>query len=702
MPRSALPLGDAVRRPFFYGAVCALALLPSFVRAQQKSDESLRPLAVEDLYRFDSSQAPVVAPSEDFAVAVRQWIDGEKKVERFSLWRVGADRTRRPMEPGEPDARSPMFSRDGRWIAIRSTRDRSDDAPPIPPTPPQSDAATDIWLLPAAGGKAISLCADKPYGRVFNDSFYGRVAFSPDGSKLAFVADDGRDRRTAQELAAGVEIVRPDQGEGYTGYGPAQIWVAHLSTDPQAYAAERIERLTDDDVWYGDPQWSPDGRWLVVHANRTNDRESVRYSINKNYDLWAIDLNDGSMMQLTSGPGPEVSPRFSADGRRLACLSSPRKGPHADVFNLALVDFTLPEGKADLPKPARVVFDHHGRLEQPPEDPAPTFPLPAACWDGADDLVYTGVAGLQSATMRVDLKSGQRSKLGAHSKKAEDSPYQRRAAKRRKFSVPGNKFLRQRLLAESRAFRWTNPDGLELEGVLTIPRPTVAKAPYKLVLLPHGGPHSRSSLGFNFNAQIFAANGYAAFEPNFRGSAGYGRKFLDADRNDFGGGDMRDILSGIDRLVADGLVNPKRQFVYGVSYGGFMTCWLVGHTKQFRAAVAQNAVTDLNAMWGLSDLQSWTEWEFGGRPWETVEAMRRHSPLTYAAAIETPTLILHSRDDRRCPIPMGRMFYQALHARGVPTQMVVYPDEGHGIRQPRHREDVLRRALAWFAEHDQP
>ncbi len=156
------------------------------------------------------------------------------------------------------------------------------------------------------------------------------------------------------------------------------------------------------------------------------------------------------------------------------------------------------------------------------------------------------------------------------------------------------------------------------------------------------------------------------------------------------------------RLVADGVVNPKRQFVYGVSYGGFMTCWLVGHTKQFRAAAAQNAVTDLNAMWGLSDIQSWTEWEFGGRPWETVEAMRRHSPLSYVAEIETPTLILHSRDDRRCPIPMGRMFYQALHTRGVPTQMVVYPDEGHGIRQPRHREDVLRRTLAWFAEHDQP
>jgi dipeptidyl aminopeptidase/acylaminoacyl peptidase len=107
-------------------------------------------------------------------------------------------------------------------------------------------------------------------------------------------------------------------------------------------------------------------------------------------------------------------------------------------------------------------------------------------------------------------------------------------------------------------------------------------------------------------------------------------------------------------------------------------------------------------MWGLSDLQSWTEWEFGGRPWEVPGAMRRHSPLTYAASVQTPTLLLHAREDRRCPLPMGRIFAQALRARGVPTELVIYPNEGHAIRQPHHREDVLRRVLAWFARYDNP
>ncbi len=203
-----------------------------------------------------------------------------------------------------------------------------------------------------------------------------------------------------------------------------------------------------------------------------------------------------------------------------------------------------------------------------------------------------------------------------------------------------------------------------------------------------------------FDVQFFATRGFAVFQPNFRGSTGYGLKFLDADRNDFGGGDMKDILTGIDHLVKEGIADAKRQFVYGISYGGYMTSWLVGQTHQFRAAVAQNAVTDLNVMWHLSDLQSWTEHDMSGLPWEVPERMRKHSPLTYAHKVKTPTLILHATNDRRCPVAMGKMFYRALKESGVETQIVLYPDEGHPIKQLPHREDVLLRVLDWFEKHD--
>ncbi|MDR3636129.1 MAG: S9 family peptidase [Isosphaeraceae bacterium] len=655
------------------------------------------PLAIEDLYRLDGPQAARLDPSGKRLAFVRQWIDPESKQERNSLWLVDDRREgAHALEESQADARAPVFSPDGRWIAFLSTRARPDGWKPTAPVPPESDPATDIWLIRTEGGSSVPLAGrDKPYGRVFNDGFYGRVAFSPDGRNLVFIADDGRDPRTPDEIEAGVLVERPDQGEGYTGYRPAQVWVAELDDAPRDHAARSVERLTDDDVWYGDPQWAPNGRTIVMHANRTSDRESVRYSINKNFDLWSIEIASRTLRQLTTGPGPEVSPRFSPDGKRVACLSIPRKGSHMDAFNLTVV--TLGAG-GDL---TREVFDHHGPGAASPPHPAPLFPLPDECWDGDAALVYNAAFGTEMALSRVALETGRGGRLEPGREGETDiSPTRARVATRQDLTPAGNAFLGDRLVAESRTVRWENGEGNSIEGVLTIPHEKVARPPYKLVLFPHGGPHSRSSRGFNLTTQMFGARGYAVLELNFRGSGGYGQSWIDADRGDFGGGDMRDILSGVDHLVRQGLVDRDRQFVYGVSYGGFMTCWLVGHTNRFRAAVAQNAVTDLDVMWGLSDLPSWTEWEFGGRPWDVPQAMRAHSPWAYAASVQTPTLVLHSRDDRRCPLPMGRMFYRALEARGVPTGLVIYPGEGHGIRQPRHRVDVLRRTLAWFERHD--
>jgi dipeptidyl aminopeptidase/acylaminoacyl peptidase len=656
--------------------VCLSMWLLLGISAASAQDEK-KPLAVEDLYLMESVKSPALFPKEEKLVYERVWIDAHTKLERHALWLVTGKRENRlPLEQGVPDGRSPVVSPDGQWIAFLSTRRHAAGAKQIPVVPPYSDAAVDIWLYHVKSAAVVPLGGpDRRWGRVFHDGFYGRVAFSADSKRLVFVADDGADSRTNEEIANDVEIVRPDQGEGYTGYGAAQIWIAELK-DPVANASgsSKITRLTSDDVWYGDPQWSPDGKSIVVHANKTKDRESVRFSINKNFDLYLIDVASKKQTQLTTNPGPDVSPRFSPDGKQIAYLSSPRKGPHRDVFNLTILEL----GEKGGP---RVLFDHH--------DPkaslfrAVAFPLPSDAWaSNSTDLYYASEDGIGWWGGNVDTKTGR---------EMWPLPYFiERHAKRRILTPPGNVVLESRDLGESETVIWRN-EGQGIEGVFTHPPPQVAKPPYKLIVYPHGGPHSRSTLGFDFTVQLFAAQGYAVFQPNFRGSTGYGKKFLDADRLDLGGGDMRDILTGIDKLVKDGKVDPKRQFVYGISYGGFMTSWLVGHTNQFRAAVAQNAVTDMNMMYGLSDIQSWTHWELGGAPWEQLERYRKHSPLTYADKVKTPTLILHARDDRRCPLPL---------ANDVPTQMVIYPNEGHGIRSPRHREDVYRRVLAWFEKYD--
>ncbi len=649
--------------------------------------DDLLPPQLEDLYRTDTVVDAITLADGVSTIYARQRVDQKTRAIRQSLWRVDEENGLRALESGEPDAFRPMLSPDGKWIVFLSTRKFTDGTPAFAPVPPYSDPAADIWLIPVEGGSAVPLGGKgKPYGRVITDTFYGRVSFSPDGRRLMFVADEGYDDRTDDERRNNVIVVRDDQGEGYEGYGPTQVWVADLLDSPSEVAASKFRRLTPGDYWYGDPQWSPDGSFVVVQANRNPEQESARYSINHNYDLWKITLADNRMEQLTDGPGPEFSPRISPDGKRLVCLSSPRRGPHRDVFNLMVVDL------AASPATSRLVFDHHGQANEHSPHLSPEYPLALNCWRDNRRVTFTSATGVKTVPQTVDLDAGPQA--------IEDQPA---ASPARSPLLPkNNPEIAKRLRAEDETIRWASFDGLQIEGILTRPPSEIAQPPYRLLVMPHGGPHHRATSGSGFEVQFFATRGFAVFQPNFRGSTGYGLKFLDANRGDFGGGDMKDILTGIEFLVREGIADRDRQFVYGVSYGGYMTSWLVGQSQQFRAAAAQNAVTDLNAMWHLSDLQSWTEYEFGGKPWEVPEKMRKHSPLTYAHQVRTPTLILHSVNDRRCPVAMGRMFHRALAENGVETQLALYPDEGHGIKQLPHREDVLRRVWQWFERHDKP
>ncbi len=651
--------------------------------------QELRPWEIDDLFQAESFYPVAASPNGETGAAIHNWIDPESRMQHHSLWISSGDPLQsKLMEPGEPDARAPMFSPDGKWIVFLSTRLHPKGWKQTPAAPPYSEATVDIWLIPATGGKAIPLSGpEKPYGKVYPDRFYGRVAFSPDGKRLLFVADDGIDSRSKTEIENDVQVVRQDQGEGYTGFGPAEIWIADLSENPGKFAAEKVTRLTNDEFWYGDPQWSPDGRKIVVHANRTDDQESVRYSINKNYDLWEIDAATKELRQLTDGFGPEFSPRFSPDGSRLICLTSPRRGPHQDIYELAIV--TMEE------KPeTRVISDFRVPGIEFQRTPSPGMSLLRDCWEDDQHVIYAASVGLASKRYIINVDTSQIVE-GDRS----DTAY----AKARKREINLRPLvaskMQPRYNATSERVVWDNGEGMEIEGALVRPHPGIAGPPYKLVVLPHGGPHHRAGLGAGFNDQILASKGYAIFKPNFRGSTGYGLAFLDANRGDLGGGDMRDILSGVDFLVTEGIADPDQLFVYGVSYGGFMTSWLVGQTNRFRAAIAENAVTDMTMMWSLSDLQSWTEWEFGGKPWEVPNAMDTHSPLTYAGKVKTPTLILQSRDDRRCPMPMAKAFHQALLGAGVPTGLVIYPNESHGIKQPRHRADKIRRIVDWFEKY---
>ena len=681
-----------IRVTFRTFAAMSISLL--FASATPAAEPQL--ISIDDVYRLDSPLNPAILPDDVGIVYSRRWSDRMARAVRFSLWRVDRDTVQKvPLEDGEPDGRNPLLSPDGQWIVFQSTRSLADGTAAVVSVPPYSDPATDLWIISAKGGPAIPLVgSERPYGRCFSDPFYANISFSADGKRLVFVADDGRDVRSAEEIRNNVRVVREDQGEGYEGYRSAQIWIADLKYSPTGLVATRVIRVTDDEHWYGDPQWTPDGKSLIVHANRTSQRESVRYSINQNFDLWRIDLADNSLHQLTTGPGPEISPRISADGKRLLYLSNPRRGSHMDVFNLTVNDLTSSGATA------HIVFDQHQTeaIDNPPHLP-PAFPLPRDCWLTSDKVYFNVADRTVNRTEVVDIHAGPAA-LAERTPDAHQAGFGKQSALRRKLLPPADPFLQERVVAQGEVVTWRSRDGLKIEGLFTRPTLPGSKPPFKMVVYPHGGPHGRSAQGFDLTVQVLAANGYSVFQPNYRGSTGYGQAYIEKDRFDLGGRDMDDILTGIEHLVQAGVVDARRQFIYGISYGGYATSWLIGQTNQFRAAVPQNAVTDLHAMWGLTDIQSWTEWEFGGLPWDVSQALRDHSPLTFASRVKTPTLILHAANDRRCPLPMGVMYYRALKVSGVETEMVIYPDEGHPIKQLPHLEDVLQRVLAWFARHD--
>ncbi|MCC6512186.1 MAG: PD40 domain-containing protein, partial [Pirellulaceae bacterium] len=289
-------LGARWRRATVLVAVLALTMLGG---ASGWCADPIPP-RIEDLFLTDNVVDPITLEDGKTAIYCRSRVDPWTRTVKQSLWKVDESGPPHAMEFGEPDAHSPVLTPDGKWVMFLSSRPFADGTPAFAPVPPYSDPAVDIWFMPIEGGRPRPLGGkNKPYGRVITDRFYGRITFSPDGQRLAFVADLGLDPRTEEERLSNVIVVREDQGEGYEGYGPTQVWVADLAglakSDNKAepvdqVMASQITRVTKDDFWYGDPQWAPDGSYLVVHANRTAQHESVRFSINHNYDLWKIDL----------------------------------------------------------------------------------------------------------------------------------------------------------------------------------------------------------------------------------------------------------------------------------------------------------------------------------------------------------------------------------------------------------------------------
>lgn len=259
----------------------------------------------------------------------------------------------------------------------------------------------------------------------------------------------------------------------------------------------------------------------------------------------------------------------------------------------------------------------------------------------------------------------------------------------------------QRHWGKAESVTWQS-DGSRVQGWLVYPEHFAPGKKYPMVVEIHGGPASMRAAswpGSHFDMSVMAGLGYFVFFPNPRGSYGEGEDFTKANVKDFGYGDLRDVLAGVDKVAKIAPIDERRIGVTGWSYGGYMTMWTVTQTQRFRAAVAGAGIADWQSYYGENSIDEWMIPYFGASVYDDPAVYAKSSPITFIKQVKTPTLVIVGERDGECPAPQSFEFWHALKTIGVPTELVVYPGEGHSFREAKNRVDVLRRTLAWFEEY---
>jgi dipeptidyl aminopeptidase/acylaminoacyl peptidase len=520
-----------------------------------------------------------------------------------------------------------------------------------------------------------------------------RFAWSPDGKTLAFSTPDPTESKTGSERFQDAFEVGNNSFLERTAPRPAHLWLVPASGGEPRRVTEGGFSLATS-LSSSPLSFSPDGRFVAFTRTttpRSGDADSARVHV--------ADVATGLQRRITLRPGQETAPAFSPDGAHVAFLY-PRDGDPANLKEVVVAPATGGDGRVvtrELDRSITKVQWMDARtlllgtnegtrsalLVQPLEGTARRVDLGPL--KGLDDATHAGTGSLAF----VGSEAGRPAELYVQDPTT--------ALPRRLTDWNGG--IAALALGRTEGLEWPTDDGLLADGVVTFPPDFTPSRAWPLVLKIHGGPTAASNESFDPPAQLLAAKGWIVLQPNYRGSDNRGNTFQRAIAAGAGEGPGRDVMAGIEALAKRGYVDRSRLAVSGWSYGGFMTGWLIGrYPEAFRAAVMGAAALDLFDMWSLSDLSAQPRHALTGSPFDPARQahFREQSPLTHAAKVVTPTLILSNAEDARVAVTQSYKFFRALRDRGVDTRFYVYPTGGHTPMGPVRQKDVYRRWISWI------
>ncbi len=539
------------------------------------------------------------------------------------------------------------------------------------------DKKQQVWFMYIDGGEPWQVTKHKSGVRSFE--------FSPNGKTLLLVAtvpeSEDKEKRTKEKDDA--EVVDHD-------FKMAQLWTWDI-------AASQEKQITKDDFTVSDPRWSPDGTHVTFTSNPT-----PRLDDGSLQTAWVLDIATRKQRKVSETTEFTHTARWSPDGKWIAYLVS--QGAPFRQTNLFVASaeggkekkltsgFVLNAGEPVWGADGKTVYFSSNTRES-----MDIFSADVASGTVRQLTDKSGVLNLSEVSangqtavgtwsdpehpaevFRSDLKFGAIQPITNH-----------------------NAWLAEYALGSTEVAKWkSSKDGMEIDGIVTKPVDFEASRKYPFLLNPHGGPTGASLLSFNPTEQILAANGYLVLEPNFRGSTGRGEKFAGANQNDWGDGDYKDDMSGVQAMVDKAWADPERLGAFGWSYGGFMTMWIDTQTDKFKAISPGAGLPDLYSMYSQTDIHRYmTMFLDNKEPWDNFQEYWNHSPMKYIENVKTPTMILHGQADTRVPIPQSEEFYRALYQRHVPVEYVTYPRENHGFTEPRHIQDRWQRYLVFFGKY---